>query len=467
MNRAATFAMHMGLLPWLWAATATASEKIDISLNSRPNDVLQVSIDLEAGGTTIVRPTDSGGEAASLQRLPMSVSGKLRYVERRLPTQPRTTTASVPLAVRYYETAEAVIKVDQSGLSPTLAENRRLIVVEKGADRPTLYSPECLLKREELDLLDAVGSTSTVDELLPEGPVASGESWPADSRVMAALLTLDTVAVCEVQSVLDEFNGSFAKVRLAGVVHGTADGAATEQEVRGVYLVDRQLRQITRLNLAVQEKRSIGGATPGLDAVAKVKINIGRLDEAPKELNDDAIAKVTRSLRSPARDLIYDAPSLGLQLQHDRQWFMTSEQREAIMLRRVDGSDLVAQCTVTLLPEKSAGRLTSLEQFQKDVVYSLGKGFGSLASTRQWQNANGHYCYEVVVHGNVEETPVEWHYYLVSRESGHRVSLAVTIEGPMVKRVGDADRVLVERLSLYPPTPVVQTAMQDVADDAK
>jgi hypothetical protein len=276
---------------------------------------------------------------------------------------------------------------------------------------------------------------------------------------MAALLTLDTLAVCEVQSVLEEFNASFAKVRLAGTVHGTVDGAATQQEVRGVYLFDRQLRRITRLNLAVSEQRSIGGATPGLDAVAKLQIKIDTAQHVP-QLSDEAIGSLVGSARTPTRDLLYEAMSLGFRIQHDRQWFVTSQQRETVTLRRVDGSDLIAQCTLALLPPKSAGRQTSLNDFQKDVVFSLGKGFGQLISARQWQNAHGHYCYEVVVSGMVEQVPVEWHYYLVGRESGHRVSAAVTIEGPDVARVANADRGLIEGLELFPPMPASQTAVR-------
>jgi hypothetical protein len=128
------------------------------------------------------------------------------------------------------------------------------------------------------------------------------------------------------------------------------------------------------------------------------------------------------------------------------------------MLRRVDRGDLVAQCTLTALPPKSAGRQPSLEQFQKDVTFSLGKNFGELVSSREWQNAAGHYCYELVARGVVEEVPVEWHYYLVAPESGHRVSAAVTIEKTMVERLAGADRDLVESLELFPRMPVAQTA---------
>ena len=154
-----------------------------------------------------------------------------------------------------------------------------------------LYCPDGPLDREQLDLIDVVGDSFSADRLLPAKPVAEGDSWANDAAVMGPLLTLDTVAVCEVQSILDSCNESYAKIRLAGVVHGTADGAATEQDVRGVYLFDRRLHRVTRLNLAVREIRSIGGATPGLDAVAKVQIAITPIEKSA-HLDDDAVAKI-------------------------------------------------------------------------------------------------------------------------------------------------------------------------------
>ena len=435
-----------------------AAEQIDLSPQSKPDGLTQVSVELEAGGSTVVR-SDAADKAqkASDRRLPMNATARLRYAERSLPQGTRGAVGGTLLAARYYELAEATIKVDETTIAPRLADDRRLVIVESATPRPTLYSPNGPLKREQLDLLDVVGSSAVIDELLPTKPVADGESWATNQDAMVALLTLDSVAVCEVQSVLEEFNASFAKVRVAGVVHGTAEGAATEQEIRGVYLFDRRLRRITQFNLAVQEKRSIGGATPGLDAVAKLQIKVEPLDSC-RELEGAKIAALARSGRDTALDLFYEAPTLGYNIAHDRQWFVTSEGREEVTLRRVDGTDVVAQCTVLALPPKSAGRQTTLEQFQKDVMYSLGKNGSELLRTRQWQNSHEHYCYEVVVRGRVEDMPVEWHYYLVARESGHRVSLAVTIEAPMVERVGAADRALVERLKLYPPMPAAQTA---------
>jgi hypothetical protein len=435
-----------------------------LSPHAAARDLARVSIALQAGGNNVVRAEAEGKNEATEQKLPMSVSARLEYDELLLDAAGDDPNGL--LALRHYLKAEAVLKVDDSGRTPQLAEDRRLIALQNTDAKPTLYCPDGPLPREQLDLIDIVGNSAFADQLLPTEAVADGESWGHDAAAMAAFLALDSVAVCEVKSVLDEHNASFAKVRLAGVVHGMSEGAATELEVRALYLFDRRARRITRLNLAVREKRSIGAATPGLEAVAKLQMKIEPIKSSLR-ISDDVVAKVKASPRNPIRDVLYEAPPLGFRIRHDRQWFVTGEQRESVVLRRVDRGDLVAQCTLTALPPKSAGRQMTLEQFQKDVVFSLGKSFGELVSSRQWQNAAGHYCFELVARGMVEDVPVEWHYYLVAPESGHRVSAAVTVEKSMVDRVAGADRELVESVELFPRMPAAQTAATPKDTSAK
>ncbi len=449
----------------LTGLSARAGEKIDLAPRHEPNSLTHVAIELDAGGHNLVRGESDGDEKADDKKLPSSVAAKLAYDELRL-TDFGSVEPGTALAIRYYDTAEAVIKVDDSGRTPKLPDDRRLIVLEQAKLRPVLSCPEASLDREQLDLIDVVGDSLMVDRLLPSKPVTEGDSWANDAAVMGPLLTMDTVAVCEVQSVLDSSNENYAKVRLSGTVHGAADGAAVEQEIRGVYLFDRRLHRVTRLNLAIRETRSIGDATPGLDIVAKVQITLTPIAKSD-HLTDQVIAKFKDHSRVPVHDLSFESPTLGLRIKHDRQWYVTAEARESVTLRRIDNADLAAQCTITRLPTKSAGRQTSLEQFQKDVTYALGKSFGELVSSRQWQNAAGLYCYEVVVRGLVEELPVEWHYYLVAPESGPRVSIAVTIEKPMLERVGHADRDLVESLQLFPAMPPAQTAAQPTGKKVK
>ena len=121
---------------------------------------------------------------------------------------------------------------------------------------------------------------------------------------------------------------------------------------------------------------------------------------------------------------------------------------------------MLAQCTITSLPPKSAGRQTTLEEFERDIRFALKEKFGELVSSRQWTNSFGHHCLEVVVRGTAEEVPIEWHYYLVAPDSGNRVSVAVTIEGEMVSRLAAADRTLVNAVELLPTAPSVETAIK-------
>lgn len=433
--------------PSLWAA-----EPIDMSPGTEPAGLTHVSAELEVGGELLVPvQSDEQGKAADVEQFPMSVAATLAYDQQRLPAG----SDGAARAVRYYDQAEAVIKVADGGDRLALADDRRLVLVEATDGRATLSSPDGLLDREQLDLVDVVGNTLFVDRLLPTEPVADGDTWNQDASVMAGLLCLDSVAVCEVQSVLEKANSRFAKVRFAGVVHGMADGAATEQDVRGVYLFDRQQRQITRLNLAVKEKRSVGAASRGLDVVSKLRMQITPI-AASAHLDKARVAALSHSARPAAGPLLCDAPDQGFRFPYDRRWYITDHQRESVTLRRVENGDLVAQCTISRLPPRSASHQTSLQQFEQDIRLSLGDRFGQLVSSRQWVNAHGHYCYEVVARGTVEELPVEWHYFLVAPESGHRASAAVTIEGTMVDRLGRADRDLVENLELLgvenPPT---------------
>jgi hypothetical protein len=435
---------------------AGAAEQIELRPLSGANHAARVTVELEAGGHSLVRAeNDTKGETEP-QRLPMSVTGKLQYDERSLIANSAATIAGQALALRYYDNAEAVIKVGETGRTPKLADDCRRILLESADSRPVLYCPAQPLSREQLDLIDVVGQSYFIDRLLPGTTVSKDASWSHDASVMGPLLTLDNVAICEVKSTLDGYNDNFAKMRLAGTVHGSADGAATELEVRAVYLYDRRAQRVSQLNLAIRERRSIGGATPGLDATAKMQIRIEPIGISTK-LADDVLSKATRTARNPVRDLLYESTTLGLRFHHDRNWFVTSEARESVTLRRIDRGDLVAQCTLTALPPKSAGNQTSFEQFQQDVKYSLGKGFGELVSSRQFQNDVGLYCYQLVVRGMVDEVPVEWHYYLGAPESGDRVSAAVTLEKPMLDRLGQADAQLFQSVELFPRMPAIQT----------
>jgi hypothetical protein len=437
---------------WASAPSGKVAERIDLTPRLSAEDLAQVTAEVTMGGTVKVPQKD--GNAGETQELPTSVQTSLRYDECRFaPSSGTRPTRSA----RYYDQAEVVIKVDKDGQTQKLADERRLITVANPGGRLLMSSPGGPLLREELDMIDAFGDSLIVDGLLPTQPVADGDTWNNDPAVLAGLLSLDSVANCDVQSVLDKFNADFAISRLEGTVVGTFDGAATAMEIKGVYMFDRKLSRVTKLNLAVKEKRSIGGATRGLDGVAKLKMTIQSIPTS-EHLTADALAPLRAQTASPAAQALQlDGSKQGFRLLHDRKWFVTNKERETMTLRRVEQDDVIAQCTIASLPSKSAGRQTTLDQFIEDIRVTLKESFGQLVSSRQWNNSHGHHCLEAVVRGKADGVPVEWHYYMVQPESGSRVSIAFTIDGQMVDRLANADHAIVNALELVPVSKQVAT----------
>lgn len=424
----------------LVAQSAHATE-YDLTPADLTGKSCQVVVELKVGGDLTIRDLNSqdpSSQDQAVRKLPMSVSGRLAYEEQRLDAK---------RCARLYDDAQATIKVDQGGKTPTLPADRRLMVAQQTNRRVVLCSPEGPLTREQLDLINVIGATPVLDQLMPGKKLGASESWQVREEVMRALLGLDTVSVCEVSNVVDEGNASFVKFQVAGAVHGEVDGAQTEFELRGLGLFDRKHACVTQLNLAVKEKRALGPATPGFTGVAKVNIKRS-LVEKDSKMTDAHLAKA-RQAGAPQTALRLASDKLGFLLDHDRAWFLASESRSTMSLRRVDKSGLVAQATFTRLPSKSAANGPSLDQFEHDVRRALGKSLTELVSSEQWTNQAGCHCLGIVGRGRAEDLELEFRHWLVMpADGGHSVSITATLALNDMAAVANADRLLADSLEL-------------------
>jgi hypothetical protein len=383
-------------------------------------------------------------------KVPMSVVAEFSYREQAWPGAEAASTAADVKYVRYYDQAQATIKIDQGGVQLELPEARRLIFASAGPASAILCSPDGPLTREELDLIDIPAGTHLLDRLLPGRKVAAGGAWKHDKELMRLFLGMDEVSTCEVESVLTGEEQGYARMRLSGTVYGRTDGALTELEVKAGYLFDTRLRRITRLNLAFTEKREAGRIGPAVDVTGKLTLEVDPLSEV-EGIADDQLAKIAGADAALETRLLFEDKEAGLRFLSDRQWYITSEESERMVLRRVDGGEFIAQCNVIVRPERQEGRQATLAEFERDIRFSLGERFDSLVSTDQWTNEAGLLCYRMVVHGHVDDLPVEWRYYLAAPSAGKSVALAVSVEPRFTEQLGDADRALVETMELFSP----------------
>lgn len=441
---------------------AEGGDTIDLTAAPSDESTHRVSVELELGGELLARDLTKrsdlkGAEPAKTdeaERSPLSVTANLTYDERAL---------DADQSVRLYERAEAMIKSSAGARAPRLPVTRRLILAHRGgAGRVALQAADGVLTRTELDLIDIGGDARSLDRLLPTGDEAKaielGGEWKVSTEAMAALLGLDSVAVCEVNCVLDEANKRYARFQLAGTVHGVVDAATTEFDVRAIGLFHRDRRQVTQLNLATTEKRAIGPATPGMEGTAKVRIK-RRPVVIPSELSDDALAKLTSGEKTSV--LALEAGRQGFRVQHDRDWFIAGETSETVTLRRVDADGLTAQTTLRRLPPKAEQRLPTPASFEKEIRQSLGAAFGNLVSSEHWTNQHGCRVMGLVVQGKAQGALLEWRYYLVmpaapgeqaaGGDARHLISIATTVERSLTDRVGATDRQLADQLELMKP----------------
>lgn len=427
-------------LPLLAADSAT---KHSLKSRHQVGEQSRVQVALQVGGDLKLV---SDGEATDL---PMSVIANLKYDERirALDQQGRPSRS-----VRYYDDARAVIKVDTGGQRPALDASHRLILVDRPSQSaPLLYCPTSALSREELDLIDVPGGSLLLDELLPDEPVAFGESWKLDDQALAKLLCLDAVSWSEVTSTLGELKDGKAEIAAAGTLNGAIGGVATEIELKAKYRFDLVHRQVTFLALLIKEKRAVGHVGPGLDTVAKLIMSITPI-KSSKYLSRQVVAKLP-DRSADASELAYSAVSGQFRFQYDRRWYLTSDDAKLTILRLLDRGELVAQCNISLLPGTKKSP-TTLAEFQKDVQTSLGKSFGQFTHASQSNNDAGYLVYRVVARGEVSQLPIEWIYYLIQEPMGRRVTLAFTYEQPLAERFANADRPLVRQLRITePPTP--------------
>ncbi len=406
---------------------------------SRPIGKLAcVTAELEVGGELRF---PSGTEIVSA---PLRVEAKLKYDEKLLSAEEQP-----PRTLRHYETAEATIQVDEAAAESRLRDDRRLVGAKLAGEQVVLASPAGPLTRDELDLLDVLGSTLVLDQLLPTEPVALGGRWKQDAAVVQALLGLDAVSHCEVESLLANVDAEVAEVMVAGVVHGAAEGVSTEIQLKARYHFHLQRRQIVGVTLAVNEQRAIGHVGPGLDVVAKLRLKIVPL-AASDALSEAAVKEVADRWQPDWEQLEHRSLPGGYRLVCDRRWYVTSDERDLLVLRRVERGNLIAQCNVSPVAPRSAEKPISLAEYQHEVRRTLGTRFGRVISAGEWTDSAGQLVYRVTAQGKVEELPIEWRYYLIHHPDGRRVALAFTVEAELASRFADADRALVDALRLEP-----------------
>jgi hypothetical protein len=432
-------------------AAHAGTDSVDLTSASKTGSVRQAKVVVEVEGKLKLN-----ADGKEVKHLPLKVQADLHYFERIAAANKNWSDTRL---LRSYQTAEAKIRLHDSELTTKLRGDRRVIAVASNATDAVLYSSEGPLTRDELELLQVPASGLALEALLPSATIKTGGTWPLSENAVARLLNLDAVSQQDVACTLDSVKDNVAIVSLAGKVAGAVGGVSSDIELKGKLNFDVQQKAVTWLTLAIRENRAIGHAQPGYEVLTKLKMASAPA-KPTADLNETVAASIKAAPSGPQTLIEFNSDSAGFQLLHDRRWSVMLERGDLTVLRLVDRGDLIAQCNITPLPALAKDQQLSLEVFQADIKRVLGKNFEELVEAAEETTESGLRVLRVVAAGAAGELPIQWTYYHLSDDAGHRASLVFTIESSVLSRFAHIDRELIGNFHFAEdknPTPAGQS----------
>lgn len=91
------------------------------------------------------------------------------------------------------------------------------------------------------------------------------------------------------------------------------------------------------------------------------------------------------------------------------------------------------------LPKDQPGKHVPEEQFQKDIVRSLGDKLTKVVSAEEIETDDGRFLYRVVATGNSNGREMHWIYYLCTDPDGRQVSFVFSTETELLETLNERD----------------------------
>jgi hypothetical protein len=249
----------------LIAGLVRADEKVTLREELLPGDTAVVVLSFRADGNLLIPQSEQKEKSQSF-----SAHARFEFEEKLLPqTDSGVDTAKSPTAIRslrYYSVEEY-----------------------------------------ELIDADAILDSLAIGGLLPNEPVAAGDSWRPASYAVAAAFNLTHIGNNQLQMKLDRLDESVANISLVGHVEGICSGTATLRSYSGQFVFDRQQKKIVQADVNHREERKAGPLGSALDVRASYQFR-RNVSAQITQLNDEELKKIP-TVSNPATELVmYSQP---------------------------------------------------------------------------------------------------------------------------------------------------------------
>jgi hypothetical protein len=428
----------MGLLlaatPGGWGQTYTLRE------TPQTGDCFKIQLDMKLSGEMRIRKDDK------TVPLKLEASAVHEYPER---TMAITREGSVEKTARLYETAKASITVGDEKNERTLRAERRLFVYQRHNDRAMAYAPSGPLTREELDLTAGHFDSSAVVGLLPEKDVAVGETWKIPSSVVQALCNFEGLTEHTLTGKLEAITADAATIHVEGTANGIDLGAIAKLKIEANAQFDRKTKRLIALEWKQKDERDQGPVSP-ITVVESTTTLKRQSIEQPASLSDVALVSVPSEWDPPTSmtQLDYRDSQSRFSMLYPREWHITAQVKDQLVLRCMDRGDFVAQATVTPWKKAEKGKHMTPEEFKQTMNDMAGWEPEKELQSGEVPAEKGRWVYRYSTSGQMDGVAAVQNCYLVAADDGSQLIVVFTMSPKQVEKLGARDLSFVGSLEI-------------------
>lgn len=385
-----------------------------------------------------------------VQSIPMKVTSRQAYEEMLI--QPgnllQGENAKSTLGAWYFLKNDTQIKIDENEAKPILDLNQPLIGVDIKGAQVNFFRQDGFLTRDELDLVNVQGNTLLLDHILPNKSVKVGDSWKQSPDTMALLLQLDLVFNLDIQTTLTDVQKNVAILETKGWIEGSYEGNTSKINVTGKAFFDVTRGRILWFGMVIEEKKTAGYVTPGMDVTAKIQYKIKPLEES-KNLTSDATSKLAFD-ESQYGLILFEDPGKTWKFVLTPDWEPMDQNKFQSNFRLLRDGELVAQCTVAKVQNPKISMDTKPEDFANAVKEMLKENFQSILDVKTLKSADGSDIYRVDVAAKYEDLDLRYICYLITQKDEKdpkQYTMIFTLEDELTEKFGEANEQMIQSFS--------------------
>jgi hypothetical protein len=307
-----------------------------------------------------------------------------------------------------------------------------------------VYSPAGALTREELQLTADHFDSAAVTGVLAGKEVSVGDTWKVPASIVQALCNFEGLTEHTLTGKLDSVSADTATFSLTGTATGIDLGAIVRVKIEAVGRFDLKAKRLVSLEWKQKDERDQGPVSPA--EVLEMTTTMKRQSiEQPAALSDVALVSVPPDWDAPTpmTQLDYRDPQGRYSFLYPREWHITAQPKDQLVMRYMDRGDFVAQVTLTPWKKVEKGQHMKPEEFKQAMNNMTGWEPDKELQASEVPAENGRWIYRFSASGQLEGVAVVQNFYLVATAQGEQMIIVFTMAPKQVDKLGAKDLALV------------------------